>query len=183
LYLADFRARPDFRAEIGVPPDMTLVVLRPPAMWADYYHGEGKTFAAVVQLLRTTPDCFVVYLPRIREQAQLVTGLPADRVLMPAQALDGPNLLAHADLAVSGGGTMIREAAVLGTPAYSIFEGRLGAVDARLAAEDRLRWIRCADEVARIRVERKPASVVRAARPGLVSFVADAVAGAARGPG
>jgi predicted glycosyltransferase len=183
LYLTDFRARPDFRREIGVPLDLTLVVLRPPAMWADYYHGKGQTFAAVVRLLRTTGDCFVVYLPRIREQAGLVSDLPADRVLMPEHALDGPNLLAHADLAISGGGTMIREAAVLGTPAYSIFEGRLGAVDARLAAEDRLRWIRRADEVTSIRVERKPTSVVRPAQPGLVSFVADAVAGTARRTG
>ena len=40
---------------------------------------------------------------------------------------------------ISAGGTMNREAVALGTPVYTTFQGRLGAVDERLIAEGRLR--------------------------------------------
>ena len=60
---------------------------------------------------------------------------------MRDRAVDGRSLVAYADLLVSAGGTMNREAAVLGTPVWSIFEGRLGAVDEQLAREGRLRFL------------------------------------------
>ena len=58
---------------------------------------------------------------------------------MPAQAVDAQSLIAYADVVVSAGGTMNREAVALGTPVYTIFSGRMGAVDERLIAEGRLR--------------------------------------------
>ena len=72
-------------------------------------------------------------------------GLP--RVVVPARAVDGRSLVALADALVSAGGTMNREAAVLGTPVWSIFEGRMGAVDEQLVREGRLRLLRDVDEV------------------------------------
>lgn len=175
LYLADFQPRVNFRSEVGLPMDRPVVVVRPPATWADYYHGRGRTFRALLEHLNAAPDAFVVYLPRVAAQAALIGALPADRVLVPKKALDGPNLLAHADVVVSGGGTMIREAAVLGTPAYSIFEGRLGAVDAHLTHEGRLRWIRSHADIAAIQIAQKPPVSRRVAWLGLVNYVTDAV--------
>jgi predicted glycosyltransferase len=52
-----------------------------------------------------------------------------------------------ADLVVSAGGTMNREAVALGVPAFTPFAGRLGAVDQRLIDEGRLHRIGSADEV------------------------------------
>ena len=52
--------------------------------------------------------------------------------------MDGLNLIWHSDLVVSGGGTMNREAAALGVPVYSIFRGKLGAVDKYLSEKGRL---------------------------------------------
>jgi predicted glycosyltransferase len=174
LYLASFHPQPGFRSSLGVPEHAVTVVLRPPAIWADYYHGHGDTFAAVLDRLRMS-SAYVVYLPRVRQQSQLVSVLPPHRLLVPGQAIDGPNLLAHSDVVISGGGTMIREAAVLGTPAYSIFEGKLGAVDAHLADEGRLRWIHDSRDVDTIQLEHKPPSNPRPAWPGLVGFVSDAI--------
>jgi predicted glycosyltransferase len=59
---------------------------------------------------------------------------------------------------------MNREAVALGTPVYTIFEGRLGAVDERLLADGRLKRLTDPDEVkltkrihsARERVRRDP---------------------------
>ena len=62
--------------------------------------------------------------------------------LVPRDPLDGPSLLAAADLSISGGGTMNREAALLGTPAYSIFTGPTGALDEELIRTGRLVAIR-----------------------------------------
>ena len=72
---------------------------------------------------------------------------------MPERAIDAQSLVAFADLVVSAGGTMNREAVALGTPVFTVFEGRLGAVDERLIAEGRLRRLTSADEV---RLEKRP---------------------------
>ena len=76
-------------------------------------------------------------LPRTPEQrAELVR---AGGFIVPERAIDAQSLIAYADLVVSAGGTMNREAVALGTPVFTVFEGRLGAVDERLIAEGRLR--------------------------------------------
>ena len=67
--------------------------------------------------------------------------------IVPERAIDAQSLIAYADLVVSAGGTMNREAVALGTPVFTVFEGRLGAVDERLIAEGRLRRLRRAEEV------------------------------------
>ncbi len=76
-------------------------------------------------------------LPRTDEQrAELA---PAGGFIVPERAIDAQSLIAFADLVVSAGGTMNREAVALGTPVFTVFEGRLGAVDERLIADGRLR--------------------------------------------
>jgi predicted glycosyltransferase len=60
-------------------------------------------------------------------------------LVVPDRAIDAQSLVALADLVVSAGGTMNREAAALGVPVYSTFAGRLGAVDTCLVEQGRLR--------------------------------------------
>jgi len=48
---------------------------------------------------------------------------------------------------ISGGGTMNREAAALGVPVYSIFRGRLGAVDQGLSNTGRLTLIERVEDI------------------------------------
>jgi predicted glycosyltransferase len=79
----------------------------------------------------------VVLLPRTPEQATSFAG--ARGVVVPRSAVDGPSLLYAADLVVSAGGTMNREAAILGTPTWTTFAGELGAVDRMLIEAGRLR--------------------------------------------
>jgi predicted glycosyltransferase len=56
---------------------------------------------------------------------------------------------------------MNREAVALGTPVYTTFTGRMGAVDERLLAEGRLRALEAASAIA---VERKGAGAPRVTR-------------------
>jgi predicted glycosyltransferase len=86
-----------------------------------------------------------VVLPRTAAQREALAGRPA---IVPDRPVDGPSLVAAADLVVSAGGTMNREAAVLGVPAWTPFAARLGAVDRRLIAEGRLRRLERAEDVA-----------------------------------
>jgi len=74
--------------------------------------------------------------------------------------LYGLDLIWASDLVISGGGTMNREAAALGVPVYSIFRGRIGAVDQHLAAEGRLVLLESVEDVrTKIKIERSdPAS-------------------------
>ena len=62
-------------------------------------------------------------------------------MVVPPRAIDGLSIIAVADMVVGAGGTMNREAVALGTPAYTLFAGRLGAVDERLIAEGRLQRV------------------------------------------
>jgi predicted glycosyltransferase len=96
-------------------------------------------------------------LPRTEEQREYVRGLELPSVILPETAVDAQSLIALADLVVSAGGTMIREAAVLGTPVWSIFEGRPGAVDEQLAREGRIQFLRDpAELVVAKATERRP---------------------------
>jgi predicted glycosyltransferase len=99
-----------------------------------------------------------VVLPRTPEQREALVGRP---VLVPERPVDGPSLVARADLVVSAGGTMNREAVTLGTPAWTPFAGRLGAVDRRLIAQGRLRRLERPEDV---RLERKPPTATPALR-------------------
>ncbi len=176
LYLGGFVPSPGFLREHGIPEDRILVVMRPPGTWAGYYHGEGALFRAALARVLETAGTFTVFLPRLPEQAATVRDIPPDRLLVPAQALDGPNLLAHAGLVISAGGTMNREAAALGVPAFTAFEGRPGAVDRELVARGRLRLLTSAADVAAMPIVRRAGPLAPPAAGGtLVTFVTDAI--------
>ncbi len=133
-YLADFEPDPAILGELGLDPDGALAVVRTPPAVSLYHRFENDLFAQVLERLA---EVQTVVLPRTDEQR---SELRADgRFIVPERAIDAQSLVAYADVVVSAGGTMNREAVALGTPVYTVFEGRPGAVDERLIAEGRLR--------------------------------------------
>ena len=106
----------------------------------------------LIERLVARDDVQTVVLTRNAEQAAQVESL-SDRLVVPRRAVDAGSLVAFADALVSAGGSMNREAAALGTPVWTIFEGRMGAVDERLVGEGRLRVLR---DVGDLMLERKP---------------------------
>lgn len=147
-YLADFAPDEAVLAELGLDPALPIAVVRTPPAVSLYHRFENDLFGQVLQRLRGQQ---VVVLPRTPEQrAELdATG----GFIVPERAIDAQSLIAHADLVVSAGGTMNREAVALGTPVFTIFEGRLGAVDERLIAQGRLRRLTRAADVALVKRE------------------------------
>ena len=130
VYLGPDTPTQDLRESLGATDEQVLAVLRPPATMSAYHLGFGnELFSALISAIGDRPDVAAVLVPRTRDQAaELAPTLPAN-VFVPDGVLDGPSLIRSADLVISAGGTMNREAAVLGTPAYTVFAGQQGAVD------------------------------------------------------
>lgn len=145
-YLADHAIDPGVCAELGLDTSRLIAVVRPPPEVTLYHRGASTNLFAqtLERLLAAAPQVQTVVLPRTEEQRAALVGGAA---IVPAQAIDGPSLVAAADLVVSAGGTMNREAAALGVPAYTPFAARLGAVDARLIADGRLRRLQRPEDV------------------------------------
>jgi predicted glycosyltransferase len=145
-YLADFTPDDAVLGELGLDPAQPIAVVRTPPAVSLYHRFENDLFGQVLERLRSAQT---VVLPRTPEQRAELTR--AGGYIVPERAIDSQSLIAFADLVVSAGGTMNREAVALGTPVFTVFEGRLGAVDERLIAEGRLRRLHDPDQVALVK--------------------------------
>jgi uncharacterized protein len=138
-YLADLEPDANVPRALGVDPARILVVLRPPPDVALYHRAGNPLFPRTLEQLGRRDDVHVVVLPRTEEQRAYVYSLSLPSVIVPDGAVDAQSLMAGADLVISAGGTMNREAVALGVPVYTEFAGRLGGVDEQLIREGRLR--------------------------------------------
>ena len=140
-YLADFEPDPAILAQLGLDPAEPIAVVRTPPAVSLYHRFENDVLGVMLERLRGSQT---VVLPRTPQQRAELRG---SGFVVPEQAIDAQSLIAYADLVVSAGGTMNREAVALGTPVWTTFQGRLGAVDERLIAEGRLRTLGRAEDV------------------------------------
>jgi uncharacterized protein len=146
-YLAGFKPDPTVLAELkldalGVRPDRLderiLVVVRPPPE-TSAYHADNPLYEEVLDRIAADERALAVLIPRTEGQGHAAVGRGDPELIVPARAIDAQSLIAYADVVVSAGGTMNREAVALGTPVYTIFAGRMGAVDERLIERGLLR--------------------------------------------
>ena len=174
-YLSDFEPDPGVLEELGVDRERIVVVLRPPPDVSLYHRKSNRLFPMVVDDLGRREDVHAVVIPRTPAQREFVRALGLPSLIVPGRAVDAQSLIALADVVISAGGTMNREAVALGTPVYTTFGGRLGGVDEMLMREGRLRPL---TDVRAIELVRKPpAGADRVRRdPG---FWADVILGAA----
>jgi hypothetical protein len=153
IYILGFRPNRSALASLGIVEGDLVVTLRPPATEAHYHNPESeKLFEAALDLLANKPNVRAVTLPRNarqkRELEERWAGLIAKRcMIIPKEPVNGLDLIWFSDLVISGGGTMNREAAALGVPVYSIFRGKIGAVDRYLADKGRLTLIESVEEI------------------------------------
>ncbi|HEX6190255.1 MAG TPA: DUF354 domain-containing protein [Pyrinomonadaceae bacterium] len=168
VYLAEFTPDPGFTEvlrELGVAGETVLVVARPPAHEALYHRFENELFADLLAHLSSQPAVKTVLLPRTDAQRAECEVRNLPNIIMPREALDGANLVAAADLVVSAGGTMNREAAALGVPAASIYAGKWAAIDEQLVAEGRLKKIASREDIDSLVVQQKTGTAPRATKP------------------
>lgn len=154
VYLWDRLPQAEHRERTGIAAEDILVLLRPESDTAHYLERstEATLEGALLDRLAADERVWVWLVPRRPVQAERLgreLGRRGIRWSVPEPA-DGRDLIGAADLVVSGGGTMAREAAALGVPSYSIFRGLPGAVDQALAREGRLGLIRSRRDTAAI---------------------------------
>jgi len=181
VYLADFEPDPAFADtlhKLGVTEQDVLVVARPPAREALYHRFENELFDELLAHLNSQPNVKIILLPRTDAQRVELETRKLQNMIVPREALDGSNLIAAADLVISAGGTMNREAAVLGVPAASVYAGKWAAIDEELVQEGRLQKIDAEIKVKQLVVQKKSS---RDARPSarvkvqLVELILDQV--------
>jgi predicted glycosyltransferase len=151
-YLADFEPDEAVLGELGIERGGVLCVVRPPPE-TSAYHAPNELYEAVLDRIAADERATAVVIPRTKRQAAAIRARTTSderrttSLIVPKRAIDAQSLIAFADLVVSAGGTMNREAVALGTPVYTIFSGAMGAVDERLIADGRLRVLRDASDL------------------------------------
>ncbi len=153
VYLSRFRPDQGLRKRLGIPTDDLLMTVRPPATEAHYHNPESeKLLTEALNRFVNCPSTMILLLPRNRRQEAELRSvwagpLAAGKILIPQHVEDGLNLIWNSDLVISGGGTMNREAAAMGVPVYSIFRGKIGAVDRFLVDQGRLVLLETVEDV------------------------------------
>jgi len=137
-YLSDFEPDPSILEQLGLDTSNVIVVLRTPPSLAAYHRMENPVFDEVLRSIAAKADVQAVVLLRTPEQRAGVEAINAGNIIIPDQVIDAQSLVYFADVVVSGGGTLNREAVALGTPAYTVFQGVMGAVDKDLLDQGRL---------------------------------------------
>jgi predicted glycosyltransferase len=172
-YLYDFTPNDAVLSDLGLDPERVLAVVRPPPE-TSAYHAENPLYAGVIERLAGEKGTQTVVIPRTDSQGEAIRVRSEPSLIVPPGAIDAQSLIAFADLVVSAGGTMNREAVALGTPVYTIFSGEMGAVDERLIAAGELQVL--TDPTAlELRKRERPAGVQHPRDP---QILADAVMGA-----
>jgi predicted glycosyltransferase len=157
--------------------ELVRVLVRPAAEESHYYRSaSGEAARGVLAHLAGRSDAVVVFSPRYPAQLGALAELEwANEPLPLTEAVPFVSLLKAVDVVVSSGGTMSREAAYLGIPSYTAFQGEPGAVDKHLAALGRLVFLEGPKGAELLRLEKAPGLSPLATNPGLVVELADLV--------
>ncbi|MGH9738306.1 MAG: DUF354 domain-containing protein [Candidatus Acidiferrales bacterium] len=183
VYVPRFRPDPSLLSLLGIDQGHLIVTLRPPATEAHYHNPESdELFAETVRMLAEKPFVRAVTLPRNARQAEQLRkkwreAIAAGTMIIPERPLDGLNIIWFSDLVISGGGTMNREAAALGIPVYSIFRGKIGAVDRYLQDAGRLVLVESVEQVRKkiVLTRRNRASQPDMERRPTLQFVVESI--------
>lgn len=153
IYLADFEPDPGVLREAGIDlqPDSILVVARTPPSRAIYHQFGNPLFFEALRAIGDQPHTTCVVLVRHPEQRSAIEELGLENLILPKRAVDSRSLMRAADLVLGAGGTMTREAALLGVPTFSLFAGATPAVDLWLERRGALARLERASQLVPIR--------------------------------
>ena len=154
-YLAGFEPDPADITELGLDRERVLVVVRPPPETSEY-HADNPLYEQVIDRLAAADNVTAVVIPRTDSQAEKARARNSANLVVPDHAIDAQSLIAYADLVVSAGGTMNREAVALGTPVYTTFAGKMGGVDEALIAQNKLLVLESAEQLELVKREGEP---------------------------
>jgi predicted glycosyltransferase len=186
IYLGDFDPDPAILEKVGIDriQGLTIVLARTPPSRAIYHQFGNPLFLETLRLIGREPHTVVVVLVRYPEQRSMIADLGLPNCVVPEAAVDSRSLLCEADVVIGAGGTMTREAALLGARTYGVYAGRSPAVDRHLEQQGRLIRLTDPTQLLPLRaVDRPPLDVVALREAGvrLVDIFVRAAASASCG--
>lgn len=176
IYLEGFTPSPGFRKLIGVDETSVLVTIRPPSVTGNYHDEKSEAlFRAALVHFSSFPNVHIVVTNRTRAESELMGDINKrnGRIHVLDRPVDGLQLIWHSDIVISGGGTMNREAALLGVPTYSIFTGKPPYLDELLQRQGKLTFVQSPDDVGSIRPSKRPLPTSLPQPRGVAKEVAD----------
>jgi len=137
VYLNSFKKDQDYLKNLGLNKKKTIFI-RPEATSASYIKGRYSMDRLIQDLEKE--DYQIIIKGRDKEQIKHYQR-NFKNLFVPDETIDGPNTIANCDLVISGGGTMNREAAVLGVPVISTFPNSPLSVDKWLVRQGYMKII------------------------------------------
>lgn len=176
IYLSDFEPSPGFRQNWNISEDQIFVVMRPPATMSAYHQFENPLFDTILSWLGKQEGVYIMVFPRTREQTSAIIALGLENIFIPPGVIDGRQAIYAADLVIGAGGTMTREATVLGTPSYSLFAGSMGGVDKWLIEQKRLVHLHSEAHIPQIKLQKKEiGNLSTFGKPQLIQEIVEAI--------
>jgi predicted glycosyltransferase len=130
LYVGDFEPDPQIMAKLGLDRrPRILVVARTAPTRAVYHSSSNPLFESALQTVCAQDGVVCVVLTRHVEQIAAIERLGLPNCIVPRRALDSRSLVYAADVMIGAGGTMTREAALMGISTWTLFAGKTPAVD------------------------------------------------------
>jgi uncharacterized protein len=183
LYIGDFEPDDRILDTIGIAPrPTTVVVVRTPPSRAIYHPSAHPLFEQALRSVCSQDDMVCVVLPRHPEQVAAIERLGLCNCVVPDAAIDSRSLIYAADAVIGAGGTMTREAALMGVPTWTLFAGSTPAVDHWLERQGMLARLTDPEQLGRLAPRtvgpRTPAALRERAEK-IETVLVDAVAAAA----
>lgn len=177
LYLGNFLPEPGFRNRLGIRDESILVTVRPPAMEGNYHDSMSeKILLRLLDRVSASTDCYPLIISRTDRDRRFLEENIKGKLNYLEKAVDGLQLIWHSDIFISGGGTMNREAALLGVPTYSIFTGRKPYLDDYLKEKGRMIYIDSLEKIEFLDIsKREIKESLENSNPGLVNKVVDTI--------
>jgi uncharacterized protein len=149
LYVGDFEPDTQILTKVGIDPrPRILAVLRTPPTRAVYHSSSNPLFEAALGVLCAQPGVVCVVLTRHPEQIAAIDALGLPNCIVPRSAIDSRSLMYASDVMIGAGGTMTREATLMGIPTWTLFAGKTPAVDRWLEQRGMLRRLERAEQIA-----------------------------------
>jgi len=160
IYINSNIKKTNLLSELGIDNSKIIIIFRPPATTGHYHNAMSEIIMDEIlnKMAQEKEKIFLIILPRTEEQKKNISNFFRENkipFLIPERPLNGIDLILSSDLVLSGGGTMIREAAVIGMPSYSFFQGPKGAVDEFLEKNGRLIFIDSILDIENLHFEKK----------------------------
>jgi len=137
IYLGDFQPDPEILASLGIErePGTTIVLMRAPPEGAMYHQFRNPVYESLLSSITGRRDVRCILLARHPDQRAALERRKLANCVVPRRAIDSRSLLYASDVFIGAGGTMTREAALMGVRTLSIYAGAPPAIEEWLERE------------------------------------------------